>query len=161
MSTPIVPIIMGSKSDLEHAKKISSKLTEFGIESELRVGSAHKVASYLLNVLNNYENDPRPKVYITIAGRSNALSGLVDAHVSAPVIACPPPSQQFAGADIYSSIRMPSWVTPALILDPGNAALFVAKVFGQYSAEAKQAVANQQAYSREQVLSADKELNPA
>ena len=81
--------------------------------------------------------------------------------MSAPVIACPPPSQQFGGADIYSSIRMPSWVTPALILDPGNAALFVAKVFGQYSAEAKQAVANQQAYSREQVLNADKELNPA
>ena len=160
MSNPIVPIIMGSKSDLEHANKIAAKLTEFGIESELRVGSAHKVASYLLGVLEAYENNGRPKVYITIAGRSNALSGLVDAHVSAPVIACPPPSQQFGGADIYSSIRMPSWVTPALILDPGNAALFVAKVFGQYSEAAKQAVAQQQAYSRAQVLDADKALNP-
>lgn len=160
MANPIVPIIMGSKSDLEHANKIAAKLTEFGIESDLRVGSAHKVASYLLGVLEAYENDGRPKVYITIAGRSNALSGLVDAHVSAPVIACPPPSQQFGGADIYSSIRMPSWVAPALILDPGNAALFVAKVFGLHSDSAKKAVANQQAYSRSQVLDADKDLNP-
>ena len=160
MANPIVPIIMGSKSDLEHANKIAAKLTEFGIESDLRVGSAHKVASYLLGVLEAYENDGRPKVYITIAGRSNALSGLVDAHVSAPVIACPPPSQQFGGADIYSSIRMPSWVAPALILDPGNAALFVAKVFGLYSDSAKKAVVNQQAFSRSQVLDADKDLNP-
>lgn len=159
MSKPIVPIIMGSKSDLDHARKIASTLAEFGIESDLRVGSAHKVASYLLGVLNAYENDGRPKIYITIAGRSNALSGLVDAHVSAPVIACPPPSQSFGGADIYSSIRMPSWVTPALILDPGNAALFAAKVFGIYSDEAKKAVADRQEYSRKQVLDADEALN--
>ena len=159
MSKPIVPIIMGSKSDLDHARKIAGTLAEFGIESELRVGSAHKVASYLLGVLDAYENDGRPKVYVTIAGRSNALSGLVDAHVSAPVIACPPPSQSFGGADVFSSIRMPSWVTPALILDPGNAALFAAKIFGIHSPEAKKAVADRQEYSRNQVLDADKALN--
>jgi 5-(carboxyamino)imidazole ribonucleotide mutase len=159
MAKPIVPIIMGSKSDLDHAKKIASTLAEFGIESDLRVGSAHKVASYLLGVLNAYENDGRPKIYITSAGRSNALSGLVDAHVSAPVIACPPPSQSFGGADIYSSIRMPSWVAPALILDPGNAALFAAKVFGIHSPDAKKAVADRQEFSRQQVLQADEVLN--
>ena len=159
MTKPIVPIIMGSKSDLDHAKKIANTLAEFGIESDLRVGSAHKVASYLLGVLNTYENDGRPKIYITIAGRSNALSGLVDAHVSAPVIACPPPSQSFGGADIYSSIRMPSWVAPALILDPGNAALFAAKVFGIHSSDAKKAVADRQEFSRQQVLQADEVLN--
>ena len=73
--------------------------------------------------------------------------------------ACPPPSQSFGGADIYSSIRMPSWVAPALILDPGNAALFAAKVFGIHSAEAKKAVADRQEYSRQQVLQADEVLN--
>ena len=51
MNTPLVPIIMGSESDLEHAKKIAGKLEEFGIEYDLRVGSAHKVAHYLLEVL--------------------------------------------------------------------------------------------------------------
>ena len=160
MNTPLVPIIMGSESDLENAKKIAGKLEEFVIEYDLRVGSAHKVAHYLLEVLAGYESNGRPKVYITIAGRSNALSGLIDAHVNSPVVACPPPSQQFGGADLYSSIRMPSWVTPALILDPANAALFAAKVFGLFDGNAKNAVAEQQKFSREQVLNADKRLNP-
>jgi len=36
--------------------------------------------------LREYEADPRPKVYITVAGRSNALSGFVDGAVCTPVI---------------------------------------------------------------------------
>ena len=49
----------------------------------MRVASAHKAARYLLELLAAYEADPQPKVYITIAGRSNALSGMVDANVTA------------------------------------------------------------------------------
>jgi phosphoribosylaminoimidazole carboxylase PurE protein len=81
-------------------------------------------------MLREYEADPRPKVYITVAGRSNALSAFVDGQVHAPVIACPPPSEAFGGADIYSSLRMPSGIAPAVILDPANAALLAAKILG-------------------------------
>ena len=84
MSSPLVPIIMGSKSDLDHGQKIAAALSEFGIESEIRVASAHKAAVYCLELLNHYESLDRPKVFVTIAGRSNALSGLVDAHISSP-----------------------------------------------------------------------------
>ena len=80
--------------------------------------------------MNDYEADPRPKVYITVAGRSNALSGFVDGAVSAPVIACPPPSEAFGGADIFSSLRMPSGIAPAVVLEPANAALLAAKILG-------------------------------
>jgi 5-(carboxyamino)imidazole ribonucleotide mutase/phosphoribosylaminoimidazole-succinocarboxamide synthase len=111
-----VPIIMGSKSDLGHALKIVDGLNAFGIASEIRVASAHKAARYLLDLLAGYEADSRPKVYITVAGRSNALSGMVDANVTAPVIACPPYSDRFGGADLYSSLRMPSGVAPAVVL---------------------------------------------
>jgi phosphoribosylaminoimidazole carboxylase PurE protein len=69
-------------------------------------------------------------VYITVAGRSNALSGFVDAAVRAPVIACPPASTAFGGADLYSSLRMPSGVAPVLVLEPANAALAAAKILG-------------------------------
>jgi phosphoribosylaminoimidazole carboxylase PurE protein len=68
-------------------------------------------------------------VYITVAGRSNALSGFVDGAVSAPVIACPPPAEAFGGADIFSSLRMPSGIAPALLIEPANAALCAAKIF--------------------------------
>ncbi len=63
-----------------------------------------------------------------MAGRSNALSGLVDAAVTAPVIACPPLSTAFAGADVFSSLRMPSGVAPLVVLEPRNAALAALKM---------------------------------
>lgn len=123
-----VPIIMGSRSDMDHAQAIAAGLSEFGVASAIRVASAHKAATYLLKLLAEYEADPRPKVYITVAGRSNALSGLVDAHVAAPVIACPPYADRFGGADLFSSLRMPSGVAPAVVLEPKGAALLAVKM---------------------------------
>ena len=67
-------------------------------------------------------------MYITVAGRSNALSGFADANVVSPVIICPPYSSTFNGADLFSSIRMPSGVCPMLVLDPENAGLAAAKI---------------------------------
>lgn len=63
-----------------------------------------------------------------MAGRSNALSGFADANVTTPVIICPPYSSSFNGADLYSSIRMPSGVCPMLVLDPENAGMAAAKI---------------------------------
>jgi len=93
--TPLLVILMGSKADLAHAKKIAEAAQPFSFEVELRIGSAHKTAAHVLELLKSYEADPRPKVYVTIAGRSNALSGFTDGCVSAPVIACPPSSEAF------------------------------------------------------------------
>lgn len=106
----------------------------------MRVASAHKTPSRLIELLNNYEKDPRPKVYITVAGRSNALSGFADASVSAPIICCPPVSSAFGGADLYSSIRMPSGVAPMLVLEPANAALAAAKILGLICPEIKEQI---------------------
>ena len=135
---PEVVIIMGSKADLPQARQIKEALQPYGLSSEMRVASAHKSPAHLLHILQAFEaederaglNGP-PRVYITIAGRSNALSGFVDAVVSAPVIACPPYSEKFGGADIYSSLRMPSGVAPALVLEPDAAALLAAKILGR------------------------------
>jgi len=52
----------------------------------------------------------------------------VEFSTELPVIACPPPSEAFGGADIYSSLRMPPGVAVATVLDPRNAALFAAKI---------------------------------
>ena len=156
----LVPILMGSRSDLKHAQTIAAALTKFGIESEIRVASAHKTPAVLLQILEKYEADPRPKVYMTIAGRSNALSGMVDAQVSAPVIACPPLSDAFGGADIFSSLRMPSGVAPAVILDAEGAALLVAKIFGLADAAVRERITALQNDNRARLASDDAELNP-
>ena len=101
----------------------------------------------------------RPKVYVTIAGRSNALSGLVDAHIASPSIACPPASSSFGGADIFSSLRMPSGVAPAVVLDPGNTALLAAKIFALQLPDIAEKVNEAQTNHRNKVIDSDKELN--
>lgn len=125
---PLIIIIAGSKSDEAHYQKIATSAKNLGVEVIIRIGSAHKTPDHVLNFLREYEKNPRPKVYITVAGRSNALGGFVDGFVTAPVITCPPPSDNFAGADIFSSLRMPSGITPAVVLDPNNAALLATKI---------------------------------
>ena len=154
----IVPIIMGSKSDLNHAQQILEALQAFGIPGEMRVASAHKAARYLLDLLAEYEADGRPKVYITVAGRSNALSGMVDANVTAPVIACPPYSGRFGGADLYSSLRMPSGVAPAVVLEPAGAALLAAKILALSEATLGERIAQAQGVATAQIMRDDEAL---
>ena len=67
---------MGSTSDEPHAKKITDKLDEYGIAWEQHAASAHKQPLKVLEILTA-NKDGKDIVYITIAGRSNALSGFV------------------------------------------------------------------------------------
>jgi 5-(carboxyamino)imidazole ribonucleotide mutase len=155
MSKPLVIILMGSKADIEHCTKISEACKGFGLETVLRIGSAHKTPEHAVAILKQYEADDRPKVYITVAGRSNALSGFTDGSVSAPVIACPPPSESFGGADVYSSLRMPSGIAPAVVLEPFNAALLAAKIFGVANAEVRNQVKASQKRAAEKIIEDD------
>jgi 5-(carboxyamino)imidazole ribonucleotide mutase len=155
---PLLVILMGSKSDLSHAKKIAEASMPFGFEVVMRVASAHKTAGHALDLLQKYEADPRLKVYVTIAGRSNALSGFTDGVVSAPVIACPPYSEAFSGVDIFSSMRMPSGIAPAVVLEPANVALFAAKIIAVSNVEMREAVIAYQAKMQNTILKDDQEI---
>ena len=155
MSEPLVVILMGSKADVDHCMKISDACKPYGLETVLRIASAHKTPEHALSVLNEYEANERPKVYITVAGRSNALSGFTDGSVSEPVIACPPPSESFGGADVFSSLRMPSGIAPAVVLEPANAALLAAKIFGVTNAEVREQVKVSQKRAADKIIEDD------
>lgn len=155
MSSSLVVILMGSKADEAHCQKIAEAARGLGLEVVQHVGSAHKTPRHLLGLIERYEQDPRAKVYITVAGRSNALSGFTDGSVTAPVIACPPPSESFGGADIYSSLRMPSGIAPALVLEPANAALLAAKILGLADPAIQTRVAAYQAQQASKIISDD------
>ncbi|HLD92737.1 MAG TPA: AIR carboxylase family protein [Anaerolineales bacterium] len=159
MSKPLVVILMGSKADLEHSTKIAEACHQFGLETAMRIGSAHKTAKHTLAILHGYEADPRPKVYITVAGRSNALSGFADGAVSAPVIACPPDSDLLARVDIFSSLRMPSGIAPAVVLEPANAALLAAKIMGLVDAKVRDEVQANQKRAQEKTIGDDAKLS--
>jgi len=149
---------MGSKSDLPFAQRIAAALLDFGLSAELRIASAHKSPRHLLEMLAAYEGDSRPKVYVTVAGRSNALSGLVDAQVTAPVIACPPYSEKFGGMDLLSSLRMPSGVAPAVVLEPEAAALLAAKMLALHDPGLRERIAAAQRMGREKLVADDASL---
>lgn len=120
-------ILMGSDKDLDFSKKIAKYLKLLGINYEYRVASAHKTPEQVLNIIEDLKKEKI--VFITVAGRSNALSAFVDANSPNPVIACPPISDKFSGADIFSSLRVPSGIGSMVTIEPEGAAIATAKIF--------------------------------
>jgi 5-(carboxyamino)imidazole ribonucleotide mutase len=121
-----VVILMGSGRDLDFCKEIAKYLKALRLEFEFRVASAHKTPAKVLDILGEYEKERI--VYVTVAGRSNALSAFVDANTTKLVIACPPYSEKFSGVDIYSSLRVPSGVGSVVTIEPEGAAVAAAKI---------------------------------
>lgn len=154
---PRVVILLGSKSDMEHRAAIARGLDRYGVTHETRIASAHKVTRYLLDLLDDYERDGQSRVYITVAGRSNALSGVVDANSRHPVIACPPYGERFGGMDLLSSVRMPGGVAPMLVLEPEAAALAAAKILAIGDPVLGERIAAWRTDVREQALADDHE----
>jgi 5-(carboxyamino)imidazole ribonucleotide mutase len=154
-----VVILLGSKSDMEHRAAIARGLDRFAVTHETRIASAHKVTRYLLDLLDRYEQDGQPRVYVTVAGRSNALSGVVDANSRHPVIACPPYGERFGGMDLLSSVRMPGGVAPMLVLEPEGAALAAAKILAVGDPALAQRIAAWQVELREQATADDREVH--
>jgi 5-(carboxyamino)imidazole ribonucleotide mutase len=150
-------IIMGSKADLAHAQAITTTLKALDISYELRVCSAHKATRRLLEILYEYEQSG-PIVYIAIAGRSNALSAVVDANTRFPVIACPPYSDRFGGMDILSSLRLPSGIASPTILEPEGAALLAAKMLALSDTQLEQRLNNYKQRFSAELTQADEEV---
>ena len=123
-------LIMGSTTDEPHAKKITNKLDDYGISWEQHAASAHKQPLKVLEILND-NKDKENIVYVTIAGRSNALSGFVAANSNFPTIGCPPFSDKSDMlVNIHSTLQMPSNTPVLTVIDPGNCALAVKRIFG-------------------------------
>ncbi|MBT3689962.1 AIR carboxylase family protein [bacterium] len=125
-----VIIIMGSSSDKEWATKIEDNLKTWDLEFEEHILSAHKVPEMVFDLVTKL-NQEKDIVYITIAGRSNGLSGVTAANSIHPVIACPPfSSKEDMMVNIHSTLQMPS-ATPVLtVLDPKNVADACARILG-------------------------------
>jgi 5-(carboxyamino)imidazole ribonucleotide mutase len=120
-------IVMGSERDVEFCREVAKYLKILGVNYEFRVASAHKTPEKVLAVLKEFEKEHA--VYVTVAGRSNALSAFIDANTSKPVIACPPYSEKYGGTDVFSSLRVPSGIGSVVTIEPEGAAIIVAKIF--------------------------------
>ena len=149
-------IIMGSERDLEFCREIAKHLKILGVDYEFRVASAHKTPEKVLAILKEFEGEKI--IYITVAGRSNALSAFVDANTSKPVIACPPYSEKFAGADIFSSLRVPSGIGSLVTIEPEGAAIAAAKILALESKDLEKRVKDYQSAKKKAIEKANGEV---
>jgi 5-(carboxyamino)imidazole ribonucleotide mutase len=149
-------IVMGSERDLDFSREIAKYLKLLGVSYEFRVASAHKTPDKVLEIIKEFEGEK--VVYITVAGRSNALSAFVDANSSKPVIACPPYSETYSGADIYSSLRVPSGIGSVVTISSEGAAIAVAKIFALEDKALAEKVKNYQASKKKELEKANESV---
>jgi len=132
VDSPLVGIVMGSKSDIPAMERAEQELQERGISCEVRVMSAHREP----DVVADYAKNARlrgVRVIIAGAGLSAALPGVVAAHSDLPVIGVPLTSRTSVagGLDALLSIaQMPPGVPVACVgIDNArNAAVLAARI---------------------------------
>jgi len=144
---------MGSERDLEFCREVAKHLKTLGVDYEFRVASAHKTPEKVLAILKEFEKEN--VVYVTVAGRSNALSAFVDANTAKPVIACPPYSETYGGADVFSSLRVPSGIGSVVTIEPEGAAIAVAKIFALNDKELEKHVKDYQSGKKREIEKAN------
>jgi phosphoribosylaminoimidazole carboxylase PurE protein len=129
-TTPLVGILMGSKTDLPVMEKASKQLEDLGIPHTLDVMSAHRNAEQVRDFVVG-ARDAGYRVLIAGAGRAAHLPGVVAAHTALPVIGVPCLSDHLGGADaLYSIVQMPPGVPVATVgIDSAkNAAILAAQI---------------------------------
>lgn len=120
-----VAILVGSRSDLEIAEKVHTRLTDLGVPSEVHVASAHRTPEKV----DRLTQDPQTDLFIAMAGLSAALPGAVAARTTKPVIGVP--LYRGLGLDsLLSVVQMPPGVPVASVgLDASeNAALLAVEI---------------------------------
>ena len=132
MSEPIVGVVMGSDSDLKVMQKCLDTLKDFGIAYEVRIISAHRTPQEAHEYATSAVGRGL-KIIIAAAGMSAALSGVLAAATTLPVIGVPIASGELGGIDAFVSIaQMPPGVPVGCMAIDGayNAAVYAATILG-------------------------------
>jgi len=130
--TPLVGIIMGSKSDWEAMKNAADMLDALGIAYEANALSAHRNPEQVSDYASS-ARDRGLKVIIAGAGMAAALPGVVAALTPLPVLGVPMETKVMGGMDsLLSMAQMPGGI-PVGTLAVGkagakNAALLAAAI---------------------------------
>ena len=153
-------VLMGSKSDLPFAQKIADFLVaeQFTVNCEYAVSSAHRTPDKLLQKLDEYEKAGDNIVFVTVAGLSDALSGVAAGFSTFPVIACPPDLDKYGPAKVFSSVMTPAGVPVLLASKPENAALAAVKILALANSSLRREIEAYIARNKKKVSEADMEV---
>ena len=155
--TPLVGVIMGSKSDWERCMQFAVQtLRDFDIPHETRIVSAHRTPDLMVE----YAHDAAGRgleVIIAGAGGAAHLPGMVAGHTLLPVIGVPVQSQALNGMDsLLSIVQMPAGV-PVATMAIGkagaiNASLLAISILGNSRPELREKLAEYRRKRAEQVM---------
>ena len=145
MDTPLVGIVMGSRSDWETMQHAAAKLESLGVPHEVRVVSAHRTP----DVLFEYAASAHARglrAIIAGAGGAAHLPGMLAAKTALPVLGVPVQSKALNGMDsLLSIVQMPAGIPVATFAignaGAANAALFAAALLAHDHAGIAEALA--------------------
>lgn len=126
----VVAIVMGSKSDYEVVSKAKLILSEFGVESDVMIMSAHRTPD-LVTEFSRSAKEKGYKIIIAAAGKAAHLAGFIAANTILPVIGLPMKSSTLDGMDsLLSTVQMPTGIPVATVAINGaeNAALLALEI---------------------------------
>ncbi len=149
-TSPLVSIIIGSKSDEGHLEATTALLDRFGIGWELKVLSAHRQPDKLHDYVRAAEAGG-VKVFITAAGLAAALPGVVSSLSPRPVIGIPIPGGALQGIDaLLAIVQMPGGIPVATVGVGSNGSKNAAVLAAEILALSDDAVAQKiEAYREE------------
>lgn len=151
----VVQIVVGSKSDIDIAKKAGEVLKKLGIEYRTSIASAHRTPD-LVEALAETKD---VEVFIAIAGLAAALPGSIAAHTTKPVIGVPV-SGKVSLDSMLSMVQMPKGMPVATVgLDSGeNAALLAGEILALNSNRIADAIREYRHEMRMKILNDNQEL---
>jgi len=131
-ASPLIAVIMGSRSDLKYMQSAIDILVELGVPHEARIVSAHRTPDWMFEYATTAESRGI-QVIIAAAGGAAHLPGMVAAKTTLPVLGVPIPATMLNGLDsLLSIVQMPKGVPVGTLAigEPGatNAALLGASI---------------------------------
>lgn len=141
-ATPLVGIIMGSKSDLPTMEACTAELEALGVPYELVIASAHRTPDKVHEWAETAA-ERGLRVIIAAAGKAAHLGGVVAAFTPLPVIGVPMKTSDLGGLDsLLSMVQMPSGVPVACVAINGakNAAIYATQILGATMPEYREVI---------------------
>jgi 5-(carboxyamino)imidazole ribonucleotide mutase len=163
-STPLVGLIMGSKSDWETMQHAAATLEKLGVSHEVRVVSAHRTPE-LMTEYSRTAAGRGLEVLIAGAGGAAHLPGMTAAHTVLPVLGVPVESKLNGLDSLLSIVQMPGGV-PVGCMAVGkagaiNAALLATAILGNKHPQFRQALEEFRRQQTEAVLAQPDPRGPA
>jgi 5-(carboxyamino)imidazole ribonucleotide mutase len=155
-TSPLVGVIMGSRSDWETMRAAAEILEQFAVPYECRIVSAHRTPQWMVEYAESAEERGLALI-IAGAGGAAHLPGMVAGHTLLPVIGVPIQSRALNGLDsLLSIVQMPAGVPVATmaigVAGATNAGLLAVSILGTQQPALRQALQEYRTKRAQQVI---------